>query len=222
VIASTLPVFLPEGIHHLEAWNEAVCDGRWGRAVARLSERLRRGVDLEHWAAFNPSFERLCDWLRVVATGAADAPPPASIVLVGGDVHNAYLAEVELGTQGSASRVFQIVCSPFRNPLSKKEQRIVRLTGSRVSATVFSLLARLAGVPSPSASWRIIRERTFDNSVGELVLDGRAAQVTIRRSPHEGEDPEHLITLHHTELAAGEVQVEDSRSREEDLHDTRA
>ena len=64
VIASTLPVFLPHGIHHLEAWNEAVCDGRWGRAVARLSERLRRAVDLEHWAAFDPSFERLCGWLR--------------------------------------------------------------------------------------------------------------------------------------------------------------
>ena len=29
-----------------------------------LSERLRRAVDLEHWAAFNRSFEQLCDWLR--------------------------------------------------------------------------------------------------------------------------------------------------------------
>ena len=36
MIASTLPVFLPHGIHHLEAWNEALCDGRWGKAVARL------------------------------------------------------------------------------------------------------------------------------------------------------------------------------------------
>ena len=42
VIASTLPVFMPHGIHHLEAWNEAVCDGRWGTAAARLAERLRR------------------------------------------------------------------------------------------------------------------------------------------------------------------------------------
>src|SRR4029079_17409974 len=27
VIASTLPVFMPQGIHRLEAWNEAVCHG---------------------------------------------------------------------------------------------------------------------------------------------------------------------------------------------------
>ncbi len=30
VVATTLPVFLPPGIHHLEAWNEAICDGAWG------------------------------------------------------------------------------------------------------------------------------------------------------------------------------------------------
>ena len=51
--STTLPVVLPHGIHHLEAWNEAVCAGRWGSLAARLGERLRRAVDLEHWAAFN-------------------------------------------------------------------------------------------------------------------------------------------------------------------------
>ena len=117
VIASTLPVFMPHGIHHLEAWNEALCDGRWGATLARLSERARRAVDLEHWAAFNASFARLCDWLRRVATGVEETPAPASIVLLGGDVHNAYVAEVDLDTGSRGSRVFQIVCSPFRNKL---------------------------------------------------------------------------------------------------------
>ena len=74
IIASTLPVFMPRGIHHLQAWNEALCAGRWGRGAASLSERLRRAVDLEHWPAFNQSFERLCDWLRRIAAGAEDGP----------------------------------------------------------------------------------------------------------------------------------------------------
>lgn len=117
VIASTLPAFMPHGIHHLEAWNEAVCAGRWGRAAAWAGERLRRAVDLEHWAAFNESFERLCAWLRRVALGNAGTTPSASIVLLGGDVHNTYLAEVDLGTGGRGSHVFQLVCSPLRNAL---------------------------------------------------------------------------------------------------------
>ena len=46
ILASTLPVFLPPGIHHLEAWNEAVCAGRWGnrrpaRRAAAPSGRSR-------------------------------------------------------------------------------------------------------------------------------------------------------------------------------------
>jgi hypothetical protein len=200
VIASTLPVYMPKGIHHLEAWNEAVCAGRWGGIAARLAERLRRAVDLEHWSAFNTSFERLCEWLRRVSEGAATRRPPATIVLLGGDVHNAYVSEVTLGTDGSRSRIFQIVCSPFRNPLSAKERRSVRLTGSKGAALVFSLLARLAGVPPPSAEWSFLRRPTFDNSIGELELDGRRARVILRRSGRADEGAERLHPLHVTRL----------------------
>ena len=201
VIASTLPVFMAPGIHHLEAWNEAVCAGRWGGMAARVAEKLRRGVDLEHWSAFNTSFERLCEWLRRIAEGTTTTRPPATIVLLGGDVHNASVSQVQLGTRREASRVFQIVCSPFRNPLTATQRRIVRLTGSRGAAHLFSLLARLAHVPSPSAEWAFIRHPSFDNSIGELALDERAASVAIKRSAREGEDGERLHLLHATELS---------------------
>ena len=191
IIASTLPVFLPAGIHHLQAWNEALCTGRWGRLAAGLSERLRRAVDLEHWAAFNHSFEQLCDWLRTIARGPEGTDAPASILLLGGDVHCSSVSEVDLGV--GKSRVHQLVCSPFRNPLSTKERRIVQATGSRIAAEVFVRLAKLAGVEPPSATWTTIRDETFENAIGEVVLEGRSASATIRRSPREGEDPELLV-----------------------------
>ncbi len=200
VIASTLPVFLAHGLHHLEAWNEALCDGRWGRWVASISERLRRAVDLEHWAAFNESFERLCDWLRTVRAGTRDDRAPATILLLGGDVHHAYVSEIELDSN-PGSRVYQLVCSPFRNPLPPRERRTVRVTGSRAAGVAFAALARIAGVRVPSASWRFVRSPTFDNSIGELVLEGRSARVTVRRSPHEDEDVDRLVVLHRTDLA---------------------
>ena len=42
LLASSLPVLLPPAVHGLEAWNEAVCDGAWGRRWARWGEKVRQ------------------------------------------------------------------------------------------------------------------------------------------------------------------------------------
>jgi hypothetical protein len=60
-------------------------------------------------------------------------------------------------------------------------------------------MARLAAVDPPSATWRV-GQRLFENALGELVLDGRAASATIWRSPREGEDVERLVVDQHTAL----------------------
>jgi PhoD-like phosphatase len=202
ILASTLPVFMTKGVHHLEAWNEAVCAGAWGRVAARIGEKIRRGLDLEHWSAFHDSFERLCEWLENVAAGVDGKRPPATIVLLGGDVHNAYINEVTLDTGSSTpSRVFQVVCSPFRNPLSGGQRRAVRLIGTGAAASALGALARLAGVQRSRADWRFVRRPSFHNSIGELELDGRSGRVTLYRSATESEDRERLHRLDMTELA---------------------
>ena len=201
IIASTLPVFMAHGIHHLESWNEAVCAGCWGSRLARLGERLRRAVDLEHWPAFHDSFERLLELLRKVSRGN-EGEAPATIILLGGDVHTAYIAEIALGAGAGQSDVYQVVCSPFRNPLAPRQRRIVRWTGSRAAAAVFSRLARLCHVSPPTSAWSFVRGPTFENSIGELELDYRTANVTIRRSTPESEGGG-LRTLHTHPLSTG-------------------
>src|SRR6478735_9355241 len=201
ILATTLPVFLPAGIHHLEAWNEAVCDGAWGALAGRLGERLRRAVDLEHWAAYQQSFHHLPELLRSIS-GRDESP--ATIVILSGDVHTSYVASVDLGPESGASRVHQVVCSPFRNPLSPSERRVVRMTGSRAAAFLFSALARASGVRPPAATWEISSRRTFHNSIGELALDHRRAQVTLFRSAPEserGSQPD-LVRMYEADLAA--------------------
>src|SRR4051794_7045177 len=127
VIATSLPLLLGHGMHYLEGWNEAVCDGAWGGLAARAGERVRRTLDLEHWAAFGESFARLTPRLREVGAGL-HGPPPASIVILSGDVHHAYLSEVAFPRDaGVQSAVWQAVCSPFRNPLDARERRVIRL-----------------------------------------------------------------------------------------------
>jgi hypothetical protein len=196
IIASTLPVFMAHGLHHLEAFSEAVCDGVWGRLPAWLGERLRRGVDLEHWPAFHDSFLLLIELLREISHAEK---APGTILFLGGDVHTAYVAKVALGTSPDASRVYQIVCSPFRHPLSPMERRAVHLTGSRAAGALLSRLARLARVPEVPVTWDFVQGPTFENSIGTLELDERAARLTISRS---GEDPSHptLEPLHRMTL----------------------
>jgi hypothetical protein len=185
-----------EAIHYLEAWNEAVCSGAWGGIAARLGEKLRRAIDLEHWPAFQRSFTTMIELLHELAEGP-DAP--GTITFIGGDVHTAYIAEVSLGPR-QRSRVFQVVCSPFRNPLQPRERRVVRLLGARWATSVCRALARSAGVRRPDAAWRIVTTVTFDNSVAVLQLDERRGQVTIRRSAPDDSDGPPLETIHQRDL----------------------
>ena len=71
LIGTSLPLLLAPGMHYLEAWNEAVCDGAWGPVAAVFGEKLRQALDLEHWAAFGESLERMMGIVRAVGTRRA-------------------------------------------------------------------------------------------------------------------------------------------------------
>ena len=191
LIATSLPFLLAPALHDVEAWNEAVCAGAWGRLAARAGERLRQALDLEHWAAFRHSFERLVEELRLVGSGARGVAP-GSIVLLSGDVHHAYVAEAAFPVgSGVESAIVQAVCSPMRNPLDARERRFMRALHRRPAALVARALARAAGVPRPRMRWRLMAPATFDNHVGTLTLDGRGAELAIECTrPQEWREPQ--------------------------------
>ena len=86
-------MFMGPAMHWLEAWNEVVADGAWGKAVKKIAEKLRQELDLEHWPAWQSSFRRMCDLLTEVGAGRR-GEAPSTIAVLSGDVHHAYLAEV--------------------------------------------------------------------------------------------------------------------------------
>jgi PhoD-like phosphatase len=192
LIGTSLPVFLAPALHYLEAWNEAVCDGAWGSLAARAGEKLRQGADLEHWAAFNDSFVAVCELLREIGAGRRGRAPE-SIVVLSGDVHHAYLAEVGFPKgSGVTSRVWQATCSPFRNPLSKKERRGVTLGFSRGATALARALARGARVPDPPVRWRFQDgDPRFDNQVGTLELSGSDGLARLERAVPSGDGHAH-------------------------------
>jgi hypothetical protein len=191
VIGTSLPLLLGPALHHIEAWNEALCDGAWGRLAAGVGEKLRQGLDLEHWSGFHDSFEAFCGLLGEVAGGRRGAAP-RTITVVSGDVHHAYLAEIGFtrGTRAE-SHVWQAVCSPFRNPLDKRERRGIRMTWSEPGRLIGRALARSAGVPDPPVSWRLAHDAPwFDNQVATLWLSGGDARFALDKAvPDGGEEP---------------------------------
>jgi PhoD-like phosphatase len=192
LIGTTVPYLLSPAFHHLEAWNERLCDGAWGRPVARLSEKLRRAIDFDHWAAFQFSFQRLRKLLEEVGSGMR-GKPPASIAILSGDVHHAYLCEVGFRPEARVeSAVVQAVCSPYRNPLSAYERRTVRAGFTRAFLAVARSLARLAGAPDPGIRWRLLEGPYFDNQVATLRLDGRNAVVRLDKTVRGEQDERSL------------------------------
>ena len=183
LIATSLPWLLGRGMHFVEAWSEAVAGGGWGEAFMPVAERVRRSVDLEHWAAFGESFARLAEIIRSVAAGERGRPP-ASIVVLSGDVHHAYLFEVAYPRgSGVKSNVWQAVCSPYRNPLEKKERRVIRVGMSRPFEVVWRALARSAGVDDPPVHWRMVGDGPwFDNQVAGLTIDGREIEMRLDKA----------------------------------------
>lgn len=179
------PYLLSPAIHRLEAVNDAIEAGTWGRRLAAVGERFREGLDFDHWAAFGRSFEQLTELIRGVAAGERGTPP-ASIIALSGDVHNCYVSRVTFPTAaGAHSLVYQAVCSPFRNPLGPWQRRVLRLTDSLPARLFTRALAAAARVPPPSISWRNVAGPWFDNQIGTLELRGRQATLRIERAVGE-------------------------------------
>ena len=193
LIGTSLPFLVPPALHHAETWNEALCSGAWGTLAAKLGEILRQAVDLEHWSAFGRSFEKLVALLRTVGSGRADADPPASIIVLSGDVHHGYLAGADLGADEVQSVVYQAVCSPMRNTLGRAERLAMRFGWSRPGKALWRTLARLAGARETDIAWRLLHEEPwFENHIGTLELRGREASLKIEQPSSQAPEGQHL------------------------------
>ncbi|MFJ8002696.1 alkaline phosphatase D family protein [Streptomyces sp. NPDC096310] len=183
LIGTSLPWLLPPFIHDLESWDASLCGGERGPRWARFGERLRRAADLEHWAAFPDSFEELAALIAEVGDGAA---APATVCVLSGDVHHAYVAEPSWpGGTGPGPRVVQLTCSPVHNSVPAVMRLGFRFGWSGAGRWLGRALARHGRVATPGVSWRRTGGPWFGNQLMTLTLRGRAAGLTLERA-HAG------------------------------------
>ena len=201
LIASTLPVFLPYGVHHIEGWSEAIAGGAWGPPGRWLGERVRQGIDLEHWPAFRNSFDAMVELLGALVQRT---PAPRSILLLSGDVHFSYTSRVLLKDHPETpTHIHQLVQSPLRNALPWYASLAFRFFHRKIAARLFRPLARSAGVTDPRVTWEFDGPLSFSNGLMMLDLTADAAHVAMDEAHFTGAGEEILVRREEHALTTG-------------------
>ena len=182
LVGTSLPFLLAPGLHHVEAFNEGICSGAWGRPGAWIGEHLRQALDLEHWAAFQQGFREVAETTLEVASGARGSAPQ-SVVFLSGDVHHSYVSSAwpdpDVTDVVVEARILQATCSPIRNPLPMFMQHLTTWATHRRVGRGVRRLARSANVPMSPLGWQVDRGPWYDNNLAVLEVRPRGG-LTMR------------------------------------------
>jgi len=179
LIGTSLPWLLPHLVHDAEAWNAALCRGERGARWARFGEDLRRRADLEHWAAFPASFAALTELIAQVGSGAQ---APATVLVLSGDVHHAYVAEPRWPSAAPDARVLQLTCSPVHNSIPLSIRIGFRFGWSAAARALGRRFARHGRCERPPVDWRRKGGPWFGNQLMTLTLKGRSARLRLEQA----------------------------------------
>ena len=171
-------------------------DGRRGRALApRARPRPLGGL---------PRLLRAARGLLRELGRGDRGKPPASITILSGDVHHAYLAEVAFrrGAGVQQRRVpGRLLAVPQRPRLGTRSARSASPPRAR-APLIGRALARAAGAHDPGIRWRFAEGPYFDNQVATLSLNGRSASLKLEKTEGDPEsDARSLETVFERRLA---------------------
>ncbi|AXB45918.1 alkaline phosphatase D family protein [Amycolatopsis albispora] len=180
LIGTSLPWLLPRSLAQLQSANEVAC--RRPGLRGRVAEWVRQTGDLEHWSAFRTSFDRLSG--LITRTGRAERGP-ASISVLSGDVHHAYIAKAGYAPEVPAA-INQLTCSPLHNTVPWYMRLVFRIGWWRAAEAVADRLARRAGVPPLPLRWTRTSGPHFGNAIATIDVDGRDAVAFLEQSGEAG------------------------------------
>ena len=175
LIGTSLPFLLTPGLHYVEAFVESLAGGSWGERWMRTGEKMRQASDLEHWAAFQDSFQKVTRMVLEVARGQRGRAP-RTVTFLSGDVHHSYVSEARSSRKAAhrqpaqRSRIVQAVCSPIRNRMPRKQRFLAAAAAYWIAGPIGRLMARSAKVPTAPLRWGLMEGPWFDNNLATLEV----------------------------------------------------
>jgi hypothetical protein len=210
LVGTSLPWLLPRALHDLESWDEYLAEGSRGPRLAALAEKIRRGADLEHWAAFRNSFDRLTRLFGDVGRGQCTGPggrAPSTISVLSGDVHHAYVAEAHY-PEPTQSHVYQLTCSPLHNYVPAAMKVAFRISWRRATErTTRFILGRVSKVPPVPIEWSKVTGPFFGDQVATLRLHGRAAHLVMEQATTDSAGTPQFTTMADLVLSTADDSV---------------
>ena len=196
VLATSVPVFIPDGLHDLHVWNERLCGGALGRRAARLGERVRRYLDLEDWPAFMTSYT---EFVALVEALRSDPDPPKSITVASGDIHFSFAAKVLASTDNGPS-VWQVVSSPIRNALIPPERSVMRFTLTKAGRRIGALLRRSVRGRDTRPRLQLRSGPFFANNMSGLRFSTSGVVLTVAQSTLDDDGTSDLVEVARLQL----------------------
>ena len=209
VLGTSVPWLLPHAIGDLETVNEIAAARPGWRG--RLAETIRQAADLEHWAAFRESFDRLTAMIDEAAGRGM-----ATVTVLSGDVHHSYAARAHLASEKAGAErapVHQLTCSPVHNKMDWYIRPGFRAAWSRVARWTTEKWALRQGAPPKPVTWERVAGPYFGNTIATLDIDGRSAEAVFEQPVSASS----LVERARLELARAEhVDPAESRERAEE------
>lgn len=200
LFGTSLPAFVPGGMHDLQVWSERVCDGAWGSLGARVGEKARRAADMEDWPAFSSSFDSLVDLIAELGA-RPKGEAPITISVLSGDIHFSYAARIHFPPgQTMNSHVHQLVNSPIRNALRPHERTLMRVAMSRFGSGAGRVLRRGVRRRRPAVEWEIDEGPVFQNCLGLIEFTGDNAHLVQEHATPDDDGNPRLTVAYELDL----------------------
>ena len=171
LVGTSLPFLLAPGLHHGEAFSEALAEGAWGRRAARSASGCGRRPT---WSTGRRSSRASARWPGSSSRsprGSAGGPRGRSRSSPATCTTATSRGPGRAGAQGQVvSEIVQAVCSPIRNPLPRFMHAVTSGAARKPVGRFARGLARLAKVPDPPLDWRLSRGPWYDNNLAILEL----------------------------------------------------